>query len=32
MLELRAAEKRYPTGDLALKGVTFSVGPARCWG
>ena len=32
MLELSALEKRYPTGDLALKGVSLKVGPGEVLG
>ncbi|NQW69976.1 MAG: phosphonate ABC transporter ATP-binding protein [Betaproteobacteria bacterium] len=32
MLELRQLEKRYPTGDLALNGVTLSVGAGEMIG
>jgi phosphonate transport system ATP-binding protein len=32
MLELRQLEKRYPTGDLALKGVSLSVGAGEMLG
>jgi phosphonate transport system ATP-binding protein len=32
MLELRQLEKRYPTGDLALKGVSFRVGAGEVLG
>jgi phosphonate transport system ATP-binding protein len=32
MLELRQLEKRYPTGDLALKGVTLKVGAGEVLG
>jgi phosphonate transport system ATP-binding protein len=32
MLELRQLEKRYPTGDNALKGVTLSVGAGEVLG
>ena len=32
MLELSALEKRYPTGDLALKSVSLKVGPGEVLG
>ena len=32
MLELRQLEKRYPTGDLALKGVSLQVGAGEVLG
>lgn len=32
MLELRQLEKRYPTGDLALQGVSLSVGAGEVLG
>lgn len=32
MLELRALEKRYPTGDLALKGVSLQVAAGQVLG
>jgi len=32
MLELHQLEKRYPTGDLALKGVTLTVGAGEVLG
>lgn len=32
MLELHQLEKRYPTGDLALKGVSLNVGAGEVLG
>ena len=32
MLELRQLEKRYPTGDHALQGVSLSVGAGEVLG
>ena len=32
MLELRQLEKRYPTGDLALKSVSLHVGAGEVLG